>query len=461
MKLFYQFYYYLNNYFKLSFKDTRTEIRFQKEFVQNNLPQNRVAVIVGLLAHIFYIPVAYFSTPQDFISSSIIVISIPITLSIIFLLTIKKEYFQKNIEIYLFLYGLAIGISPIIAFNITELYYQIYVINMLLPIFAVYVMYGVSFVIASFGIFIFISSMTLSILIANIDYETKIYYFYILLIATIISAVSGYLVEKNQRRLYKSKYKQEELTNEILKKEQMLQEQTRLAQMGEMIGMIAHQWRQPLSAIGNSAMSIQTKIQSNKFDLEKEEDRKKFMNFVNNKLHNIHDYVNILSTTIDDFRNFFKPDKEKEWTILTTPIERALQIVDSSLKSKNITIHTEFIDDRKLLMYQNEIMQVILNILKNAEDNFIEKKIHNPLIKIETKKLHDNYHVIISDNGGGIAKEILPKIFDPYFSTKDEKNGTGLGLYMSKVIIDEHHNGMLSAKNENDGVSFTIKLAQN
>jgi len=188
-------------------------------------------------------------------------------------------------------------------------------------------------------------------------------------------------------------------------KEKLLQEQTRLAQMGEMISMIAHQWRQPLGAISSSVLSIQIKQASGKFNLSKLEDRDEFLKFSDKKLNRINDYVQVLSNTIDDFRNFFKPDKEKELVTLSTPITRALQIVENSMSSKNITITTEFDNDDKVLMYQNEMMQVILNILKNAEDNFIEKNTKNPYIKIKTYSEDGAWVTSISDNGGGIPKD--------------------------------------------------------
>lgn len=135
-------------------------------------------------------------------------------------------------------------------------------------------------------------------------------------------------------------------------------------------------------------------------------------------------------------------------------VHKALKIIRSSIDVDNITIIEEYKDEKLLAMYDNEMMQVILNILKNAQDNFKEKNILNPEIQITSSA----NNLFICDNGGGIPDEILVKIFDPYFSTKSEKNGTGLGLYMSKTIIEEHHNGSLSVKNQNNGVSFKIKL---
>ena len=246
--------------------------------------------------------------------------------------------------------------------------------------------------------------------------------------------------------------------NENIKKEKMLQQQSRLAQMGEMISMIAHQWRQPLSAINSSIIAIQSKLAIGKFNLEVAQDRERFLKFLEKKHNNITEYVKGLSETIDDFRNFFKPDKEKEIISIIEPINRALKIVEASMSAKGIKIVTNFNCKDEISMYQNELMQVVLNILKNSEDNFKEKNIQNGYIEIVTSKKDNNYIIEIYDNGGGIPEDIMPNIFDPYFSTKDEKNGTGLGLYMSKIIIEEHHNGNLSATNTYKGVCFKIEL---
>jgi len=252
-----------------------------------------------------------------------------------------------------------------------------------------------------------------------------------------------------------------ESISKIREKEKILKEQSKLAQMGEMISMIAHQWRQPLGAISSAVFGIQTKIATNKYDLNKSKDQEEFMRFLEKKHISINDYVQFLSTTIDDFRNFFKPDKSKEHIDITLPITRALHIVQTSLENKGITITFEFETNQILPLYQNEMMQVILNIIKNSEDNFNERNILNPQINIITREEDDFYVISICDNGKGIDDEILPKIFEPYFSTKDTKNGTGLGLYMSKIIIEEHNNGTLKVINTPTGVCFDIIFYKN
>jgi len=264
----------------------------------------------------------------------------------------------------------------------------------------------------------------------------------------------GYIVDITDLKEYETmlEYKVKQAIVEAKQKEKLLREQSRLAQMGEMLSMIAHQWRQPLGAISSAVIATQMNIASGRFNNKNEE----FLEFLDKKHKNINEYVHFLSTTIDDFRNFFKPNKNKELVELTLPIQRALNIVSATMKNNGIKIIFDYNNKQNIYIYHNEVMQVILNILKNSEDNFIEKDIKDREIVISTKKYENQVYICISDNGNGIDEDILPKIFDPYFSTKLEKNGTGLGLYMSKVIIEEHNNGKLNVRNSREGVCFEI-----
>ncbi len=227
-------------------------------------------------------------------------------------------------------------------------------------------------------------------------------------------------------------------------KDKQIIQQSRLAQMGEMISMIAHQWRQPLSAISSASSAINIKARLNTLDNETAA-----------KLsENISKFSQHLSSTIDDFRNFFKSNKERRNTTYNELVESALGIIESSITNKNIKIIKEFNSDKVIYTYPNEVKQVILNLLKNAEDILIEKRIKNPTIIIKTY----DYTLEVIDNGGGVPEEIIDKIFDPYFSTKTKKDGTGLGLYMSKTIIEDHCEGKLEVENTKDGAIFRIVL---
>jgi signal transduction histidine kinase len=239
---------------------------------------------------------------------------------------------------------------------------------------------------------------------------------------------------------------EERIKDEVAKnreKDKQLIDHSRLIQMGEAISMIAHQWRQPLNSISAAVGLLDIRIKTKKLD---EESLKKVID-------NIKKYVNHLSVTIDDFRDFFKPQKDLQLSNFNTITERVMSLIQYTLKNKEITIDVEKLDVVDFLTYENELVQVIINILKNADDALSEKNIKNPKISLTI----DSRTLIIEDNAGGIDKEIVEKIFDPYFSTKG-KNGTGLGLYMSKLIVQEHCNGKLEVSNTDNGARFIITI---
>jgi len=244
---------------------------------------------------------------------------------------------------------------------------------------------------------------------------------------------------------------EEKISEEVEKnrqKDKQLIEQSRLAQMGEMLSMIAHQWRQPLNAISFNSAGLELKAQLNKADANTVLDASKVIS------HNVH----YLSQTIDDFKNFFKKDKVKQKVSYTQVIQNTLQIILPSIKEKKIELIQELDFQEEFFTYSNELQHVLLNILKNAEDILDEKDILKPYIKISTYLKDENYILEIADNGGGIDEDYIVKVFNPYFSTKLEKEGTGLGLYMSKMIIEEHCLGKLNVRNSEEGAIFQIQL---
>ena len=274
-----------------------------------------------------------------------------------------------------------------------------------------------------------------------------------ILLLGILLLISHYVLGKYNKKLKN----QVQLNMEELKeKDELLLQKQRMADMGEMLSMIAHQWRQPLAAINSAILGINIKIDSGQFNLDDPEDQKKFIAYLKKKHNSITDYVQHLSTTTDDFRNFFNPNKSKEIHSFTFPIKSALTLAEESLTRNGIEIETDLQADQEFNMYQNEIMQVILNLLKNSEYNFLEKQISDAKITIATFSRSKKLVISICDNGGGIPKDIAKRIFEPYFSTKSEKHGSGLGLYMSKIIIEDHHNGDLHMKNRDAGVCFEM-----
>ncbi len=244
---------------------------------------------------------------------------------------------------------------------------------------------------------------------------------------------------------------EQKLTHEIAlrrQKEEMLLQHTRHAAMGEMINMIAHQWRQPLTSIGLSADNILISLALDALD-EKE---------LQESLELITTQVHYLSQTIDDFRNFFLPNKAKEHLKAQECIEGALGIIEKILTSQNVKLHKEYKDVSAIGLFKSELIQVILNLLKNAHDAFLERGTQEPSLHLETFEDKEHVFIRICDNAGGIPQEILKRIFEPYFTTKAAQNGTGLGLYMSKMIIEEHLRGSLTCTNTQEGACFEIKI---
>ena len=298
----------------------------------------------------------------------------------------------------------------------------------------------------------------------HVVYANKINFVFIIeiisILLLIILFITYFLYKQNALRKELEKLNntleqrvQEELAKNTLKDKKLL-DQSRFAQMGEMISMIAHQWRQPLGAISLIMANISVKYDLKSFDLNTKDGQENQEKYVLERIARVDALVERLSVTIDDFRNFYKPNKEKVELSLQEVSEKSLDIIETSLVYDKIELIREYHSFDKLYLYDSEIMQVLLNIFKNAQDNFKERKIKNPFIRIRT---HEK-QIFISDNGGGIDDDVLEKIFDPYFSTKNEKNGTGLGLYMSKIIVEDHHNAKINARNEGDGVCFIIEF---
>ncbi|MHB9117662.1 MAG: PAS domain-containing protein [Burkholderiales bacterium] len=227
-------------------------------------------------------------------------------------------------------------------------------------------------------------------------------------------------------------------------KDHLLIQQSRLAAMGEMIGNIAHQWRQPINALSLLLNNIKDAHRFNELDEQ----------FLDTAAADGDRMIRQMSATIDDFRNFFRPNKTKENFSLQQAVHDALALVEPSFKNCNISITLTDREVPETKGYRNEYSQVLLNILNNAKDAILERKIREG--KLDIRLIHEGQlvKVIIRDNGGGIPADTAAKIFDPYFTTKDK--GTGIGLYMSKVIIENNMGGTIEFRNHGEGAEFTI-----
>jgi len=235
--------------------------------------------------------------------------------------------------------------------------------------------------------------------------------------------------------------------------ERQLQESTKMAQMGEMIGNIAHQWRQPLSVISTSASGMMLEKEYNILSDEK------FEIHCDNILNN----SELLSETIEIFRDITTEKKELIKVIVQDRINIAIKVLSASLDNENIKLinNIDYNHPIELTIMVGELSQVIINILNNSKDILIEKNIKEPWIKIDCKKQNNIVFITIEDNGGGINSDLITKIFDPYFTTKHQSQGRGLGLHLSYKIITENLNGKLYTKNSENGATFYIEIPIN
>ena len=282
--------------------------------------------------------------------------------------------------------------------------------------------------------------------------ELNDYEFYLMLIALLILILEIiFIFMPIERQMEQSSYN-------FKKQHNMLIQQSKMASMGEMVENITHQWRQPLNAISSTASCLM--VEKEIGILEDEE--------LDGKLDEIILKAQFLSQTIEDFKNFFTPTKDKIDVSINNVISNVQKIVSATLKINSIALYKNY-DDNIELKYKcfgNELSQVLINIFNNAKDILIEKDIDNRAIQVELFKTSSKLVIKVYDSGGGISQDILPKIFKPYFTTKDKDNGTGIGLYMSHRIIKEHFKGTLKASNQDFtigsksyfGACFTISL---
>lgn len=243
----------------------------------------------------------------------------------------------------------------------------------------------------------------------------------------------------------------DEATQEIQNQQQQLFVQSRAAALGEMFDNIAHQWRQPIGAINNAIINAEFALELGNMELSD----------VHKTFEQINSYTAFLSKTIDDFRNFSHADNESTVFTLHDIITQTIGIIQGAYKMHSISLIYADNEETQGLQVEGprgELSQVLLNVLGNARDAIAEKGVREGKVSIRLHPLTDSVTIDIADNGGGIPETVLPKIFDPYFTTKTKNQGTGIGLYMSKTIIETHYGGKIEAKNSEEGAMFTITL---
>ena len=234
----------------------------------------------------------------------------------------------------------------------------------------------------------------------------------------------------------------------LAEKEKMLILQSRQAAMGQMIGNIAHQWRQPLNMLALVSQEILIVFDDGRLTRE-------YLEVSIGKMQKI---IQHMSQTIEDFRRFFSPDKAKQRFSTREIVERALYLLDGELKELNVKVDVLCGEECHIDGYPNEYMQVIINIINNARDVVHERRVADPRIDIRLFHESGRSVVTIADNGGGIAPGILEQIFDPYFTTKSSEKGTGIGLFMSRNIIEHNMGGTLTVSNTREGAEFRIEV---
>ncbi|WP_319643700.1 HAMP domain-containing sensor histidine kinase [Aliarcobacter butzleri] len=239
-------------------------------------------------------------------------------------------------------------------------------------------------------------------------------------------------------------YKYNDLKKQNKEFEKMVLQQSKFVKSGEMIANITHQFRQPLNNISYILINLKKRFESEKLDKI----------FFDKKVNQANEQVSFLSKTIDDFKEFYLQEKEKDDFLVKDSIQNALTILNPDLQKDNINLNLKFetFEDIKIFGVKNELSQVILSLVSNSIDAL--KNRHNPKISINVVSSSAEVIIEILDNAGGIKAKNLKKIFEPYFSTKEE--GTGIGLYLSKIIIEESFGGKLQVQNIKDGVKFSI-----
>ncbi|HIC43802.1 MAG TPA: HAMP domain-containing histidine kinase [Sulfurimonas sp.] len=241
-----------------------------------------------------------------------------------------------------------------------------------------------------------------------------------------------------------------EKVSEIREKDELLMQKFRLSTMGEMLENISHQWKQPLHKL---SLVIQNYYFKHKLEGASIEELESF-----NEQSSV--LVAYMSSTIDDFRNFFNPQKEKEYFDVRENLEEVMEILSSSLEEDKISINIDIAYGININGHSNKFGQVLLNLFSNAKDAFLSNNIEKKALYISVVETKEDFILKFEDNAGGIDKSIITKIFDPYFSTKGFKEGAGIGLYMSKMIIENSMHGKLLVKNSKNGAEFSIIVSK-
>ena len=270
------------------------------------------------------------------------------------------------------------------------------------------------------------------------------------LLATFFVIILCFLFIYKKQKLLKNKIEKlnQKLETKVKQKDETIFKQAKLISMGEMISNISHQWRQPLSEVNSIVMNLEKDFYSNQMN-EKSLEK---------NLAKIEKLTEYMSNTIDNFNNFFKSNKEKRNLLISENLNKVLNLFENTFQKENICIETNIHKDNHINIYEGELLQVLIILLQNSKDAFISNNIQRRVINIDINIKNNELLLTIKDNAGGIRDDIIEKIFQPYFTTKPETHGIGLGLYLSKQIIEKSMKGKLIVSSKNTTTIFTIIL---
>ncbi len=430
------------------------------------------SVLSGLLANTFAI---YINSMSENLLLSVIFIPVFLTLFAKTIFETQKKYKKENLflnsVIILSLFVVLIGLFNIrLALIITSLLFVYTFATIFITTYSIMKKgdkFALIFLVANtiFSIFMLITDLYYSGFINYSPFVFNSGSIGVVIEAVILSQLLVYRIKllelhelKNTREL-SNKFLLQDMNKELQlqvkkeleisrEKDKILFQQNKMISMGEMIENIAHQWRQPLAEINASVFSIDTIIYD-KYNSSPE---------IEKELIAIENLTDHMSKTIGSFQNYFNKSQEKKEFSLRSAIYEAIVILGKSLENNNVVINIEIEDDFIHHGFENELQQVILAILNNAKDALISNQIDDPKIEIKVTIVDNNYEITICDNAGGIKDAIMHKIFEPYFTTKHQTQGKGLGLYISKIIIEDKMHGTLYTKNIDKGTCFYITL---
>jgi len=414
-----------------------------------NLQKFRFSLLNSLLLiATFFTFLNCFASLVNFISYSPLYQTILFIYGIICLVTI---YLLRRKNLYSFVVNITL-ISTLLLFYfalLTSVQDELRLVWFFLVVFAAFVLMG-----KKYGLFLMLFILS-SIFIINHYHDlgySRLALFSFFNSFLIFTAFSYFYLEKIEKDALEFTVLNQKLKEKVSyeihqreEQEQILLQQCRLASMGEMIDSIAHQWRQPLMNINAILMNMERGIETKKNPKE----------YLENKMDEVITLTTHMSQTIEDFRALLKADKQKVHFFIGKSINHALELFEGLLK--DIDVQVTPIGKLTFYGYNNELIQVIMIILSNAIDVLNARQIKSKHITIDIK-IEEQLFISIEDNAGGIEEKYLRKIFDPYFTTKERNGGTGLGLYIAKIIIEQNMQGKLSVVNTKQGAKFTIEI---